>query len=703
MLTETASTNSTIDSAESLHVNRLPQFESAAAKPTPKPKLSPAERSRQNGRKSKGPRTEAGKARVRYNALKHGITAKSLFLPGEDASEFETQCAALHTQIRPRNELEAEMLNRLAHDLWVSRRAKLAAAAQLQYRLRHEPRAAARAEQQQVSKLAQYLLKDVFRSVGVKPCEQAGGARHPAQVVLKLEATLTGCNWLLARFDRLKEHASIPGNWLENDGLELVRLMGKYRGELISDDVVAMVLLDSERIAEEAISRANAYCDARDRTLEAGLANAHAEAAEANAAEAIPARIPSEGSDALDELDEDDAEPTLDEQIQFFNGPACQEYRRLARDLGRAKRVLDEALRLVPNQPSLGPCVLRLEKLNPKSIEQARKRLTVVIDEHAQRVRAIRDLHAEIQAADDARAAERIAFGPGPEGERERNYVLAHDRHVIRSVGTFLKVRKAGDDGTLDEVVAEDLLHLAAEAPQPEIEDPSLALRAGIEPPAPAETEPTHTSPFDCALGEPFDCALDEPTRERGSATMPAETEPDHTSPTRERGFATMPAETEPTHQRRLGEETEMTAQLVSQALCEEIVCAEPPQKCNKPRSTPAPRAEQVSREQLTVDQTTANRSTAVTCSTDQLLKSLAGANDKGPITKEEMQKKRFDALPYAIRNEIENIRRQLWIHNGRPYLRKDQISEFVAFIDKHLGEDSIGPESPLRASRQNP
>ncbi len=141
MFTEAASTNGTIDSAASLHVNRLPQLEPTAAAP----KLSPAERSRQNGRKNKGPRTEAGKARTRYNALKHGITAKSLLLPGEDRSEFEARRAALHNQIQPRNELEAELIDRLAQNFWVSRSSRRAAVAHLEYRLRHEPLAETRA------------------------------------------------------------------------------------------------------------------------------------------------------------------------------------------------------------------------------------------------------------------------------------------------------------------------------------------------------------------------------------------------------------------------------------------------------------------------------------------------------------------------------------------------------------------------------
>ena len=44
---------------------------------------------RKNAKKSSGPRTDNGKARASYNALKHGLTAERLLLPGESAEEFE--------------------------------------------------------------------------------------------------------------------------------------------------------------------------------------------------------------------------------------------------------------------------------------------------------------------------------------------------------------------------------------------------------------------------------------------------------------------------------------------------------------------------------------------------------------------------------------------------------------------------------------
>ncbi len=45
-----------------------------------------AEANRRNARHSTGPRTQAGKDRSRFNAVKHGMRSKHLILPGDDSA-----------------------------------------------------------------------------------------------------------------------------------------------------------------------------------------------------------------------------------------------------------------------------------------------------------------------------------------------------------------------------------------------------------------------------------------------------------------------------------------------------------------------------------------------------------------------------------------------------------------------------------------
>ena len=75
------------------------------------------EANRRNAQKSKGPITDDGKARSRYNALKHGMTAKTVLLPGDDHQEFAGGLRYLQDDLQARNSLEAVVIERLAGDL----------------------------------------------------------------------------------------------------------------------------------------------------------------------------------------------------------------------------------------------------------------------------------------------------------------------------------------------------------------------------------------------------------------------------------------------------------------------------------------------------------------------------------------------------------------------------------------------------------
>jgi hypothetical protein len=94
-----------------------------------------AEASRKNGAKSRGPKTEAGKARSARNALKHGLRAqKYVVLPEEDATEFAALEAALRAELAPVGALQAVLAQRIAAAAWRLARADRIEAELLVYR-----------------------------------------------------------------------------------------------------------------------------------------------------------------------------------------------------------------------------------------------------------------------------------------------------------------------------------------------------------------------------------------------------------------------------------------------------------------------------------------------------------------------------------------------------------------------------------------
>jgi hypothetical protein len=80
------------------------------------------EANQQNALMSTGPRSLAGKARSRQNALKHGLTASQTMLPGEDPAEFAGLRESLFNSLKPLNDLEFQLVERIASLSWRLRR-----------------------------------------------------------------------------------------------------------------------------------------------------------------------------------------------------------------------------------------------------------------------------------------------------------------------------------------------------------------------------------------------------------------------------------------------------------------------------------------------------------------------------------------------------------------------------------------------------
>jgi hypothetical protein len=77
---------------------------------------------RLNAQRSTGPRTPSGRDASRFNALKHGIDAHSLTIPGEDPAELEALALDYHRRFRPDGPMEAFFVETLVKSDWDRRR-----------------------------------------------------------------------------------------------------------------------------------------------------------------------------------------------------------------------------------------------------------------------------------------------------------------------------------------------------------------------------------------------------------------------------------------------------------------------------------------------------------------------------------------------------------------------------------------------------
>jgi hypothetical protein len=80
------------------------------------------EANRANAWRSSGPKTPAGKARSSMNAVKHGLTAKTIVIGDEDPAQFDRLRESLEERFKPRSVMERELTERLAGIAWRLRR-----------------------------------------------------------------------------------------------------------------------------------------------------------------------------------------------------------------------------------------------------------------------------------------------------------------------------------------------------------------------------------------------------------------------------------------------------------------------------------------------------------------------------------------------------------------------------------------------------
>ena len=71
-----------------------------------------------NAQLSTGPKSEAGKAVSSHNAIKTGLTGRTVLLPTDDRQAFDTHVDRLFAQYQPANDAEKELVHSIAGTQW---------------------------------------------------------------------------------------------------------------------------------------------------------------------------------------------------------------------------------------------------------------------------------------------------------------------------------------------------------------------------------------------------------------------------------------------------------------------------------------------------------------------------------------------------------------------------------------------------------
>src|SRR5260370_15144548 len=88
--------------------------------------LKQIEANRLNALKSTGPKTPDGKAAVKLNALRHGLRARTVVLPGENSDDFHQLCDGLETEWNPESRTEQFYVEQMTISQWKLTRIELA-------------------------------------------------------------------------------------------------------------------------------------------------------------------------------------------------------------------------------------------------------------------------------------------------------------------------------------------------------------------------------------------------------------------------------------------------------------------------------------------------------------------------------------------------------------------------------------------------
>ena len=203
----------------------------------------------------------------RFNAVKHGLYAKTAVLPGEDAQAFQALVEVYREGLQPRNGMEEDLALKAALASWQHDRAVAAEQSRVESELEAQEKAAA-AEQLEALKLGGRLLFDRRGATEMygsreycskQPKTSYSGESddpdQPERLVLQLEQTVAGCRWLLREWGEIR---SILENGLglqSREKLVISRLLGMQPINVVHKPKLAKIFIACHLIEPQYKSR----------------------------------------------------------------------------------------------------------------------------------------------------------------------------------------------------------------------------------------------------------------------------------------------------------------------------------------------------------------------------------------------------------------------------------------------------------------
>lgn len=201
------------------------------------------EANRRNAAKSTGPKTPEGKAASSKNALKHGLTAAEVLLPHEDHDAYDARLQTWLDHDRPTDPGHVAAIERLVYTQTRLDRCTRHETETTKERILHAADRFAADALASAYATGRRLIDDpIVRAPEPGDPKQVIVAKHerwfndePAVLLLQLQSTAQGVDWLLARWRELLHILESELDWNFYYQNRAIRLLGKRVDDFFDD------------------------------------------------------------------------------------------------------------------------------------------------------------------------------------------------------------------------------------------------------------------------------------------------------------------------------------------------------------------------------------------------------------------------------------------------------------------------------------